>query len=168
MLGSDRARRKLDVAGNHPLQKRMESGVRNYVHSWRPPYGFGVCLSLRLRNKCLRHVDRDPVACDLHRTTPCFLRRHNTFRLRLRVFIRVSYRACRMAHTVSQSNVAFVDCLPSRSPVLTNNARRAHYSTFAFRVISVCCAKRFFKIILDFRILTYVYISIARVLNRFI
>jgi hypothetical protein len=45
-----------------PLQKRMQSGVRNYVHSWRPLYRFGVCLSLRLRNKCLRHVDRDPAA----------------------------------------------------------------------------------------------------------
>lgn len=36
--------------------------VGNYVHSWRPLYGFGVCLSLRLWYRCLRHVDRGPAA----------------------------------------------------------------------------------------------------------
>lgn len=66
--------------------------VGNYVHSWRPLYGFGVRLFLRLWYRCLWHVDRGPAARFVYRTMLCFLRRHNTFG-RVYVFTPTTCRA---------------------------------------------------------------------------
>lgn len=66
--------------------------VGNYVHSWRPLYGFGVRLFLRLWYRCLWHVDRGSAARFVYRTMLCFLRRHNAFG-RVYVFTPTTCRA---------------------------------------------------------------------------
>lgn len=107
--------------------------VGNYVHSWRPLYGFGVCLSLRLWYRCLRRS----CGAFVYRIMLCFLRRYNTFG-RDYVFARTTCRACDHVSVSQPSNIRkgpdIIDCL-YRHLTATNKPMHAAsiFIIFAFQ-----------------------------------